>query len=357
MNSGMGEKCPEPALSTTYSYDLAAVKEAIAGVLASNDADGSTNFFPTAGGGNYGPNFIRLAWHCAGTYVEDVDFGGCDGARIRFPPESEWGDNKGLMSADDEGRGATINVLQPVYDQFSSSGLTWADLIVLSGDVAIEQMNGPQLAFCGGRPDEADGSRSHGLDTSMIYVDAGSANAAEIRTAFGNMGMNDQETIALIAGGHTYGRCHLGRSGFEGAWTHTPNTWSNGYVENLLGKTWERVENTNGNPQFRVQDASEADADLMMLVADEALLHDAAYRAILEGYQADPDSLKTDFGNAWHKLMNGGRLEECTAAAGSTGGSSEDGNTEGDDSSSAASFHTSHGMKIIAAILAFPRLW
>jgi catalase (peroxidase I) len=327
-------------VSTAYSYDLAEVKEAIAGVLESDQADGSANFFPNADGGNYGPNFIRLAWHCAGTFMEETGHGGCDGGRIRFPPESEWADNAGLITSDGDGRVATLEQLRPVKERFGES-LSWADLIILSGDVAIEQMGGPQLGFCGGRPDEADGARSHGLRTDMIYVDAGNTDAAEIREAFSNMGMNDRETIALIAGGHTFGRCHTGRSGFEGAWTQTPSTWSNLYIENLLGKTWERVTLENGLPQFRVQGAEPGspDADLMMLVADEALKHDDAYMAILEEYRADNELLKAEFGAAWQKLVNGGRIQECSQNNGGGG-----------DELTSASVHPASYMAVFVAL-------
>jgi catalase (peroxidase I) len=247
-----------------------------------------------------------LAWHCAGTYRISDGNGGCDGSRIRYAPEKDWDDNKGLIMADDDGRGATIDVLEPIKEKYGSA-LSWADLIVLSGTVAIKEMGGPEPAFCGGRMDDSDGSASMALNTSMIYVDAGAATAADIRKAFTQMGMDDREAIALIAGGHTFGRCHSGRTGFHGPWTTTPSTWSNQYLENLLTKTWVPVELDNGLTQMKPTD----NTTTMMLVADYALLADASYKSILEEYHADPETFKADFGEAWTKLMNGGRLHIC----------------------------------------------
>lgn len=314
MQGGRADVCTPR--STTYNYNLAAVKADITAALSNTaaavaDADGGVSFFTDNAGGNYGPNMIRLAWHCAGTYRSTDGLGGCDGARIRFPPESEWGDNNGLIMADDDGRGATIEVLRPIKDSYGSD-LSWADLIVLAGDTAIENMGGPQIDFCGGRTDDVDGFASIPLNSSMIYVDAGAATAAEIRAAFGRMGMDDRETIALIAGGHTFGRCHAGRSGFEGAWTHTPSTWSTMYISNLLNLDWVATNSSTGLPQFRVNSSSDnSDDDLMMLVADFNLKSDAAYLAILQSFLADPDDFKDAFGNAWAKLMNGGREHVC----------------------------------------------
>ena len=126
-------------------------------------------------------------------------------------------------------------MLEPIREDFDS--LSWGDLIVLAGSTAIEDMGGPTIKFCGGRVDDSDGSDSIAIDedTQLIYVDAGNTNGSDIRNLFANMDFtNDTETIALIAGGHTFGKCHSDRSGFEGAWTFTPTQWSGSYIENLL---------------------------------------------------------------------------------------------------------------------------
>jgi len=293
-------------------YDVGRVMADIANVLKHDAADGGPQHFPDPlGGGNYGPNFIRLAWHCAGTYRISDGHGGCDGARIRFPPESEWGDNKGLINPDDDGRGATIEVLRPIKEGYPK--LSWSDLIVLAGNTAIREMGGPEVEFCGGQKDDDTGADSVPLDTSLIYVDAGAATAAEVRTAFARMGMDDTETIALIAGGHTFGRCHKGRSGFEGAWTATPSQWSTQYLSNLLNLNWTRANSSKGLPQFRVDSSGDtSDDDLMMLVADFNLKADKTYRAILQSFLDNPEDFKTAFGKAWRKLMQGGRADVCT---------------------------------------------
>merc|ERR1712137_776372 len=179
-------------------------------------------------------------------------------------------------------------------------------------------MGGPTASFCGGREDDVDGSKTAALEqraynNGLIYVNAGVATADDIRNNFTHMGMNDRETVALIAGGHTFGRCHTGRSGFDGAWSQTPSTWSNHYITNLLEKTWVEHTLSNGNKQFKPSDGTMASdgTELMMLVADVALLSDASYKQILEDYKANPAKFKEDFGLAWTKLMNGGRLDAC----------------------------------------------
>jgi len=234
--------------------------------------------------------FIRLAWHCAGTYRVSDGRGGCDGARIRFSPEKDWADNNNLDKA--------IVILQEIKDQ---TKLSWGDLIVLTGNTAIESKGaGPEIKFCGGRVDEPDGSDSIAIDEDiqMIYVDAGKASAQDIREAFEIMDMNDRETIALIGGGHAFGRCHRGTSGFEGPWTTTPTTYSNQYYSNLLNLQWEKQDLGDGLHQFH-----NAGAGLMMLQADISLRSDESYLAILDEYLANPDVSKDEFGKAWYKLV------------------------------------------------------
>mmetsp|Transcript_38057 Transcript_38057/g.101429 ORF Transcript_38057/g.101429 Transcript_38057/m.101429 type:complete len:657 (-) Transcript_38057:25-1995(-) len=264
-------------------YDVAEVKSRISDILPNADADF----------GNYGGFMIRLAWHCAGTYRTSDGRGGCDGGRIRFDPELSWADNAGLSDA--------LELLEPIKADFDS--LSWGDLIVLAGNTAIEDMGGPTINFCGGRVDDSDGSDSIAIDedTQLIYVDAGNTNGSDIRNVFGNMDFtNDTETIALIAGGHTFGKCHQDRSGFEGAWTSTPTQWSGSYIENLLAINWTLSDNPSGGAkQF-----NNTGNTLMMLVADIALKEDADYLAALNTYRDDSDLLKKDFGSAWEKLVN-----------------------------------------------------
>jgi len=210
------------------ALDWAAVKADIREALTS-----SQDFWP-ADYGHYGPLMIRLAWHCAGSYRESDGLGGCDGGRIRVDPERSWGDNGNLDKA--------RRVLQPIKAKYGL-GLSWGDLIILTGNEAIEMMGGPVVGFCGGRVDEADGFWSEELGTNaqqqavapcfegdtfcqppfgaveinIIYVNPGGpggnstdflGSAAHARSSFGRMGMNDTETAALIAGGHAFGKGH-----------------------------------------------------------------------------------------------------------------------------------------------------
>jgi len=270
-------------LQEELGYDVAEVKSRISEILPNAAADY----------GNYGGFLIRLAWHCAGTYRTSDGRGGCDGGRIRFDPELSWDDNAGLTEA--------LELLEPIHEDFDS--LSWGDLIVLAGSTAIEDMGGPTINFCGGRVDDSDGSDSIAIDedTQLIYVDAGNTNGSDIRNVFANMDFtNDTETIALIAGGHTFGKCHSDRSGFEGAWTFTPTQWSGSYIENLLDLDWFESDTPSGSAkQF-----NNTGNTLMMLVADIALKEDADYLAALNTYRDDSDLLKKDFGSAWEKLVN-----------------------------------------------------
>ena len=220
-------------------YD--AVKQDIIDMVLTNSKD----FFP-ADFGNYGGLMIRLAWHCAGSYRESDGRGGCDGGRIRFAPERDWPDNGNLNHA--------LDLLKPVKEKYGSK-LSWGDLIILSGNAAIESMGGPVMGFCGGRIDDADGSDSLHLGPSdeqeaiapcltisrdgheglqgecnmvpgspigpttvgLIYVNPAGpkghvgdpvASAEDIRRAFANMGFSDRETVSLVGGGHAFGKCH-----------------------------------------------------------------------------------------------------------------------------------------------------
>jgi len=293
--SGRGLRNPHERRTTSATpqarrlslgFSVAAVKEDIERILTNETADF----------GHYGGFMIRLAKNCAGTYRTEEGRGGCDGARIRFEPENSWEDNAGLNEM--------LDLLRPI--KAKHEGLSWGDLIVLAGSTAIESMGGPRISFCGGRTDDVDGSESLPLENAapgknhLIYVDAGNATGQNVRDAFTKMGFGDKETVALVAGGHTFGKCHSSRSGFEGQWTHTPTQWSNSYLQNLLNLDWELVHSPGGNDKKQFNHSS----GLMMLVADLAMKEDPIYRFFMEEYLNNGDLLKADFGRAWEKLVN-----------------------------------------------------
>jgi len=271
------------------AYDPQAVKADIRTILLNPQADD----------GNYGPFLIRLAWHCAGTYRRTDGRGGCDGARIRFDVERTWGDNAGLIPGphEDPRTVTALELLAPTKYKYGNA-LSWGDLIVLAGSTAIEEMGGPEMDFCGGRVDAYEGYSIEELNVNMIYVNAGNTSAADVREKFGEMDMNDQETVALIGGGHAFGRCHASRSGFVGAWTSNPSFFSNEYFTFLTDKLYEesaipgQFETTvNGNTYI-------------MLHGDIVLLDDPIYLEWVETYADDEDLLFDHFKAAWEKLMN-----------------------------------------------------
>lgn len=321
-----------------------AVREALKTTLTT-----SQDFFPADFeapiGPNYGGLMIRLAWHCNGSYRHSDGRGGCDGGNIRFDPELNWEDNASLDKA--------LQVLQPVKDQFGEK-LSWGDLIVLAGDTAIAMMGGPVLGFCGGRIDNADGSTSALLGPTdeqllyypcedqgfcesplgpstigLIYVNpAGPANATgdpeasarDIREVFSRMGFDDRTSVALIGGGHAFGKAHgpctdppcgegdmqgIGvntfTSGFEGKWTTIPTTWSNQYFTNLYDYNWTSITGPAGNVQWAPSD--EGAPDIFMLTSDIALARDLAYDELSREYAEDITSLEKDFSESWYRLM------------------------------------------------------
>ena len=325
--------------------------------------------------GNYGPFFIRMAWHSAGTYRIGDGRGGAGGGQQRFEPLNSWPDNANLDKA--------RRLLWPIKQQYGPD-LSWADLIVLAGDVAMQSMGFKTYGFAGGREDDwqpdlvywgpedamlaneerYDGEREleNPLGASMmglIYVNPEGPNgnpdplkaAHDIRTTFGRMAMNDEETFALTAGGHTFGKVHgahkpseclgpepaaagvekqgLGwenscgkgnaedtvTSGLEGAWTQAPTQWTMLYLSNLYNNEWELTESPGGAKQWTAKDGaldgSTPDAHVegkmnapMMLTTDIALKKDPAYRKIGMRFLNDQEAFEDAFARAWFKLIH-----------------------------------------------------
>ena len=325
--------------------------------------------------GHYGPFFIRMAWHSAGTYRTHDGRGGAGSGAQRFAPLNSWPDNCSLDKA--------RRLLWPIKQKYGRK-LSWADLMILAGNVALDSMGFKTLGFAGGRPDiwepEEDiywGPEGKWLDDQrysgdrelenplaavqmgLIYVNPEGPNgkpdpvasARDIRETFARMAMNDEETVALVAGGHTFGKCHgaadpgkyvgpepegadieeqglgwkntfgSGRgvytitSGLEGAWTTNPVQWDNNYLENLFGYEWELTKSPAGAYQWTPKDASAAgtvpDAHdpskrhaPMMSTADLALRMDPAYEKIARRFRENPQELADAFAKAWYKLTH-----------------------------------------------------
>jgi len=328
----------------------------------------STEFWP-ADYGHYGPLFVRLAWHNTGSYRTSDGRGGGDGARQRFEPERSWADNTNL----DKARA----LLWPIKQKYGQ-GLSWGDLIVLSGNAAIKSMGGPVFGFCGGRVDAADGSESIKLGPTLeqemlmpceingeceeplgantiglIYVNPEGhmgipdpeESANDIRDVFGRMNMNDIETVALIGGGHAFGKTHgacpagpgpspiedpsnpwpglcgTGKgedtytSGFELPFTTNPTNWDNEYFRNLINYDWEVHIGPGNHNQWKpiLVDGMEAptapSADgthyqpVGLLTSDVALMWtDEAYRGIVTEFAEDMEAFDHAFEHAWYKL-------------------------------------------------------
>ncbi|MDR9392322.1 MAG: catalase/peroxidase HPI [Trueperaceae bacterium] len=348
--------------------DLAAVKADLHALMTD-----SQDWWP-ADYGHYGPFFIRMAWHSAGTYRTGDGRGGAGAGSQRFAPLNSWPDNANLDKA--------RRLLWPVKQTYGAS-ISWADLMVLAGNVALESMGFETFGFAGGREDvhepeediywgkEADwlgderysGDRElenplAAVQMGLIYVNPEGPNgepdpvasARDVRETFARMAMNDEETVALIAGGHTFGKTHgngdadavgpepeaapihemgLGwrnpdgeghgvdtmTSGLEGAWTPTPITWDNSYLDTLFGYEWELVKSPAGAWQWHPKDGAAADAvpdahdperrhAPMMATSDIALKVDAIYEPIARRFQADPDAFADAFARAWFKLTH-----------------------------------------------------
>jgi len=351
------------------SLDLDALKKDINDVMTT-----SQDWWP-ADYGHYGPFFIRMAWHSAGTYRIADGRGGAGAGTQRFAPLNSWPDNTNLDKA--------RLLLWPIKQKYGNK-ISWADLMILAGNCALESMGFETFGFAGGREDVWEpqediywGSEGKWLDDKrysgdrdlenplaavqmgLIYVNPEGPNgnpdplasARDIRETFGRMAMNDEETVALIAGGHTFGKTHgaadpskyvgpepaatsieeqsqgwkntfgTGKggdtitSGLEGAWTTTPTKWSNNYFENLFGYEWELTKSPAGAQQWRpknnageglvpdAHDASKSHAPFM-LTTDLALRVDPAYEKISRRFFENPDQFADAFARAWFKLTH-----------------------------------------------------
>lgn len=351
------------------SLDLAALKNDLFDLMTD-----SQDWWP-ADYGHYGPLFIRMAWHSAGTYrIQDGRGGGGSGTQ-RFTPLNSWPDNANLDKA--------RLLLWPIKQKYGNK-ISWADLMILAGNCALESMGFQTFGFAGGREDvwepEEDvywGSESEWLgdkrytsdrelenplgavQMGLIYVNPQGPNgnpdplaaARDIRETFGRMAMNDEETVALIAGGHSFGKTHgaaeeakhVGRepaaagieeqsmgwknsfgsgkggdtitSGLEGAWTTTPTKWSNNFFENLFGYEWELTKSPAGAHQWKPKD--NAGAGLVpdahdsskkhapfMLTTDLSLRFDPIYGPISKRFYENPDEFADAFARAWFKLTH-----------------------------------------------------
>lgn len=236
---------------------------------------------PSWDDGSLGPVFIRLAWHASGTYSKEDGSGGSNGATMRFNPEAAHGANAGLHHA--------RNILEKVKAEFP--GISYSDLWILAGNVAIEEMGGPKIGFSPGRTDKPDGSYC----TPDGRLPDAAQGTDHLRDIFYRMGFNDQEIVAL-SGAHSLGRCHTDRSGFTGPWTRAPTTFSNEYFRELIENTWT-IKKWSGPQQYE-----DPTGDLMMLNTDMALLDDPSMRKWVEIYAKDSARFEADFAKAYQKL-------------------------------------------------------
>lgn len=347
------------------NLDLDAVKADILVTLTDSQAWWPADY------GTYGPFFIRLAWHAAGTYRIHDGRGGAGGGQQRFAPLNSWPDNVSLDKA--------RRLMWPVKQKYGRN-ISWGDLIALTGNVSLESMGFKTFGFAGGRVDDwepdtvywgpeaefltddrrADGALKGDLaavEMGLIYVNPEGPHgnpdpllaANDIRLSFGRMAMNDEEIVALIAGGHTFGKAHgahkpkdcvgaepeaapieqqgLGwknkcgaghgadtvSSGLEGAWTLTPTQWTTNYLDNLFGFTWVKTKSPAGATQWIPDDKAAAllvpDAHdptkrhaPIMFTTDMAMKKDPGFRKIAENFRADPAEFERAFGRAWFKL-------------------------------------------------------
>lgn len=268
--------------------DYEAVKEAIRNLLEDESHDD----------GSYGPTFVRLAWHNAGTYDKKTGLGGSEGAMMRFKEEGGWGANAGL----DKARAR----LEAVKTQFP--GITYSDLWSLAGTVAIEEMGGPEMSQW--RPGRKDYDEGHHTLPGGLLPDADGrdhkdAPAEHLRDIFYRMGFNDQEIVALT-GAHALGRCHSTASGYEGPWTRAPTTFSNEFYRLLLEERWSKKKTHKGKAWTGPEQYEDPSQDLMMLPTDLSLVQDPKFKVYVEKYAQDEEAFMKDFAKAWIKLQENG---------------------------------------------------
>jgi len=266
--------------------DMNKVREAIMKVI---DEDAEKRGDGTSLAGTY----IRLAWHCCGTFKKEDGSGGSNGGRIRFSPEASYGNNAGL----DRARAT----LETVKAQFP--GLSYADLYTYAGVVAVEESGGPKIPFKTGREDAEDGSSSDPNDR-LPNADYGGRdkNVSGIRKIFYRMGFDDGEIVALM-GAHAMGRCHTQDSGFWGPWTNAETTFSNQYFRLLVEERWSPKIMHEGKPWTGPDQYEDATGNLMMLPVDMMLIMEPAFKKYVEIYAKDEDKFFTDFASAFSKLL------------------------------------------------------
>lgn len=243
---------------------------------------------------NMGPTVVRLAWHSSGTWDQATKTGGSNGATMRFSPECNHGANAGLDRA--------RNFLEPIKKLHPEIG--YADLWILAGLVALEEMGGPVIPFVSGRTDKPDGSH---CPPEGRLPDASKGSKKDtiqhVRDIFYRMGFNDQEIVALI-GAHAVGRAHMTASGHDGPWTRAETTFSNEFFRELLTNKWT-VRKWKGPEQF-----TDPTGDLMMLPADMALIWDPEFKKWVELYAKDEERFFKDFSAAFSRLVNFGLEKE-----------------------------------------------
>jgi cytochrome c peroxidase len=237
--------------------------------------------------------FVRLAWHCAGTYSKKDDTGGSNGARMRFSPEANWGANAGL--------GLAREALEPVKAKFPE--ITYADLYTLAGVVAIEEAGGPKIPFRTGRQDFENGDSSP-PDGRLPDADKGrtAKTIQHVRDIFYRMGMTDRDIVALM-GAHAIGRCHTDRSGYWGPWTFAENTFSNEYFRLLLEERWYPKATHNGKPWAGPVQYEDSTGKIMMLPSDMVLVVDPEFKRYVELYASNEEAFFKDFAAAFSKLL------------------------------------------------------
>lgn len=266
--------CPRKNVDYTKLYD------AISDILEDENYDD----------GSYGPVFVRLAWHASGTFCSASNTGGSCGGTIRFDKEISTGANAGLKHARDR--------LEIIKKQFPH--ISYGDLYTFAGVVAIQEMGGPSIAW---RPGRIDAATDASCPPDGRLPAAAPHDGDSIRKTFGKgrMDFTPQEMVALIGGGHSIGRCHKDRSGYEGPWTFSPTTFSNAFFPLLLNEKWEKRQ-WNGPEQY-TNTSGNGQNTLMMLPADTAFKTDPEFRKYAEIYANDSDKLNQDFAKAFAKLL------------------------------------------------------